>query len=362
MAQPTKRLGAGSAVGGRYTLGALLGDGAMGRVYRARDEQTGRDVALKLVHRHLAMHAQLVERFKREMTITRTLKHPTVVRVLDVGSTENGVPFLVMELISGQSLDAILQRTGPLEPLFAADVGAQIADALACAHEASFVHRDVKPENIMLTGSRLDRVKVLDFGISRVVGSFEEGPMHGEEGFRTLTRANAAIGTPTYMSPEQAACETIGPQSDLYSLGMVLYELVAGMPPFICATHHEALKKHMREKPVPLGEKVPEAPDWLEAVVMQLLEKEPKDRPATARDVAEALRDGLGVSQPGYEPEPESEVALEPVVVTPPPPPLSRQKTMVYTPSTSAPRWPFYMGGLTALIVGVVALLYLSMS
>lgn len=359
MAQPTRKLGAGSAIGGRYTLGSMLGDGAMGRVYRAKDETTGRTVALKLVHRHLAMHAQLVERFKREMTITRSLTHPTVVDVIDVGSTPQGVPYLVMELIEGQSLDAILQRTGALDPLQAASIGAQIADALACAHDASFVHRDIKPENVMLTGHRLDRVKVLDFGISRVVGSFEEGPMHGEEGFRTLTRANAAIGTPTYMSPEQAACEKVGPRSDLYSLGMVLYELVAGMPPFICATHHEALKKHIREAPVRLSEKVPGVPDWLDDVVMQLLEKEPDDRPGSAAEVAAALRDGLGESTPSYaapEPVPEPEV---PVVVTPPPPPLSRQRTMVYVPEKK--RWPFLVGGLAAVAIVVVALVFLSL-
>src|SRR3954469_5232866 len=210
---------------GRYEVLARLGTGGMGTVYRVRQHPLERMAVLKLIHREMASDATAVGRFEREMRVTAAIEHPHTVRVYDFGQID-GQPYLAMEYLAGRSLRQELDRSGPLPAERVASIGVQVAKALGAAHRVGVVHRDLKPDNVMLVdgyGER-DFVKVLDFGIARSLDQ-------AGAGFRT--KAGAIIGTPAYMSPEQASNVPLDARSDLYSLGVVLYEMLAGTPPFV---------------------------------------------------------------------------------------------------------------------------------
>src|SRR5215831_18612558 len=203
-------------LGGRYVLGVVLGTGGMATVWRARDEVLGREVAVKVLSPQFAADAGFVARFEREARHAARLSHPRLVTVFDCG-IDDGTAFIVMELVAGRTVRQVLGEAGIVPPAQAAGIAAAVCEGLEVAHAAGLVHRDIKPANIVVSGGE---VKVLDFGIVRA------------EGAAGLTRTQAVLGTAAYLSPEQASGRPAGPQSDLYSLGCVLFEMLTGQPPF----------------------------------------------------------------------------------------------------------------------------------
>jgi eukaryotic-like serine/threonine-protein kinase len=264
-----------AVLGGRYRLLERIAAGGMGTVWRAEDTLLHRPVAVKVLNEGLSSDERFVERFRGEAKAAAGLVHPNVAGVYDYGE-DGGRPYIVMELIEGETLAARLRRTGRLDPEEVAAIGAGVADGLAAAHEAGFVHRDVKPANVMLT-SRGD-VKIMDFGIAAL------GSGTG------LTGTGMVMGTARYLSPEQAVGDTATPASDLYALGVVLYELLTGTPPFDRESPVATAMAHVREPARPVAEVRPDVPRWLGELVDRCLAKEPGDRPASAAALAAALR------------------------------------------------------------------------
>lgn len=282
----------GRVVGGRYRVERLLGQGAAGRVYAATQLSIGREVALKLLQPQHARSRHHMRRFYREARAATRLHSPHVVEVHDFGvDDESGAPYLVMELMRGESLAAWLAARGPASPRVAGRLLAPVARALADAERAGIVHRDLKPSNILLqpTGDGREVVKVADFGIAKELGA--------GEGTEQLTALGAAIGTPAYMAPEQASGGDVDPRADRYALGCILYELLAGHPPFPADTRARLLSDHLLEAapalPSPLPSGAP-APSGLADLVAALLAKDPAARPSAAAtcEALEALARG----------------------------------------------------------------------
>ena len=266
----------GTVIAGRYELVRLLGEGGMGAVYQARQLSMERMVALKLIHAHIASRPEVAARFHREMQACSRIEHPSTIQVFDYGEAEGGRLFLAMEYLEGRSLAAILKADGPLPPERALHVARQIARALGAAHHEGIAHRDLKPDNVMLLdryGER-DVVKVLDFGIAR----FFDGDAGGQ-----MTQEGALLGTPAYMSPEQALGRAVDHRTDLYSLGVMLYELTVGRLPFQADSLAGYLVAHASEAPPLPSLLAPgRVPAPLEALILRLLAKAPDERPASA--------------------------------------------------------------------------------
>lgn len=260
----------------RYQLLEPLGRGGMGQVRRAWDQALGRPVAIKLLELDQADPAA-AERFRREAQTTARLTHPNIVTVFDTG-TDGTTAFLVMELLPGPSLQDRLDRGGPLPVADVAAAGAQTATALAAAHAAGVVHRDIKPANIAHDGH--GQVKVLDFGIARLIETATALPR--------LTQTSTVVGTAAYLSPEQASGAHVGPQTDLYALGCVLFALLTGAPPFTGDTPVHVGLQHLRATPPDLNALRPGCPPQLTALISELLAKDPAARPPGA-----AVRDRL---------------------------------------------------------------------
>jgi serine/threonine protein kinase len=269
----------------RYQVDREIGRGGMSVVYRAHDRQLRREVAIKVLSEEFSS-AVGGERFAREIAVLAKLVHPRIVGLVDSGEA-NGRLFYVMPFVAGDTLRARLLRERRLSPASASAIAADIAEALAFAHQLGVIHRDIKPENVFAIG---DRAMLADFGIARIIGNSEiDAPSY-------RTTAGVAVGTMAYMSPEQAAADAhIDGRSDLYNLGCVLYELLTGKPPFSARTPLALMAKHFNEAPRPLAEHGLVVPAELEAVVMRLLAKDPDARPARAADVAALLR---GTRQP----------------------------------------------------------------
>jgi len=269
-------------IDGRYVPGDLLGGGGMAQVYLARDEVLGREVALKILRARYAHDEEFVERFKREAKSAAALNHPNIVQVYDQGHTDDGDHYIAMECVPGGTLAQRIKREGPLDPREAAGVASRVADALAVAHGRGIIHRDIKPQNVLLTAS--GEPKVADFGIARAASA------------KTMTETSLILGTASYMSPEQVRGERVGLESDLYSLGVVLYEMLTGEPPYTADNPIATAMKHLDEPPRHPREANPAVPEGLDALTTKLLAKDPGDRYASAAELAEDLRrvrDGL---------------------------------------------------------------------
>src|SRR5881396_483312 len=269
------------ALGSSYTLEGELGRGGMGVVYKARDERLKRQVAIKVLPPELAFREEIRIRFLREAETAARLSHPHIVPIHSVGEGPDGLVYFVMAYVDGESLGAKLKRRGRLPPDESRRIMQETADALGAAHAFGIIHRDVKPDNILLEGSR-GRVVVTDFGIAKALSSTTGGA--------TLTATGVAIGTPHYMSPEQAAGDReIDGRSDIYSLGVVAYQMLAGELPFQAPTVPGILMKHITERPPLITDRRPEVPEDLGACVMRSLEKDPEDRWPTADALRRAL-------------------------------------------------------------------------
>lgn len=259
----------------RYELGEPLGGGGMARVYLARDRLLERDVAVKILREQYAEDSGFVERFRREAQNAAALSHPHIVQTYDRGETGDGRYYIAMEHVSGGTLSERLDRDGTLAAHTAAEVASQVADALGAAHEQRVIHRDIKPQNVLVT-ERGD-VKVTDFGIARAA----------EE--TSLSRTSAVLGTAAYMSPEQALGKEVGPTGDLYSLGVVLYEMLTGKVPFTAPSPTAVSLMHVNAEPTPPAELNPEIPESMNDLVMKLLSKDPADRYTGAGELIEDL-------------------------------------------------------------------------
>jgi serine/threonine protein kinase/tetratricopeptide (TPR) repeat protein len=270
---------------GPYEVVALLGAGGMGEVYRARDTRLSRDVALKLVHPGLASDPERLSRFEKEARAAAQLDHPNILVVHDVG-THEGSPFIVSELLQGESLREKLGVPLPLKK--AVDYAIQIAHGLAAAHEKGIVHRDIKPENVFVTKD--GHVKILDFGVAKLLPSFETSGVDTETPTASATQPGTAVGTVAYMSPEQIRGQPVDARSDLFSLGVVLYEMLSGKRPFQRDTVAEIMTAILREEPQDLSETNRSVPAALEKIVRHCLEKEPETRFQSARDIVFAIQ------------------------------------------------------------------------
>lgn len=267
----------------RYTRGKLLGSGGMAEVYSAHDEVLNRDVALKVLKDKYAKNEEFVKRFRREARSAASLNHPNIVSIYDWGCSEDGTYYIAMEHVPGGTLKDWISREGALDPGAVVEVALQIADALSVAHENGVIHRDIKSPNILVTEAGY--AKVTDFGIARAVSVTT-----------TSSRSSLVLGTPGYISPEQAKGEPVGPWSDLYSLGIVLYEMLTGELPYSAKDPVALATRHVEELPRSPREANPEVPEALDTLTLRLLAKDPEDRYASAAELAgglERVRSGL---------------------------------------------------------------------
>jgi serine/threonine-protein kinase len=267
----------GKTIALKYRVEALIGEGGMGKVYRARQLALDKVVVLKVLRHTLLSDERTVQRFQREAKAASRLNHPNSISVLDFGQAEDGALFIAMEYVAGQDLHNILSREWPLGEARVVRIVTQVLSALSDAHGAGVIHRDLKPENIMVERRKDgDFIKVLDFGIAKITDSTDDGP--------ALTRAGFVCGTPEYMSPEQARGAQLDHRSDLYAVGVILYQLMTGLLPFESDSAVGFATKHLTEEPPPPTRRRPDAriSPGMERLILRALSKSPDDRPANA--------------------------------------------------------------------------------
>jgi len=362
----------GTLVGGRYRLRALLGRGGMGTVYAAVQEDLGRNVAVKILDPLLAGDPGQLERFRREALASAALGHPNIVQVTDFSApTNHEPPFLVMELLSGQSLGQLLDRESVVSPQRVAFIASQLLSALGAAHAAGIVHRDIKPDNVFLvsTSAFHDLVKVLDFGIAKLAT---------EEGGVRLTGTGAMLGTPAYMAPEQARGAVVDHRADLYAVGATMYQALAGRLPHDAPSFPAMLFAIVEQTPDPLGRLRPDLPPSLVAVVERAMAKDPNARFRSAEEMRASLAPFVpagSASAPGpvshdaptLAGDPSSASQPTPVIVRSNPPPSgipisSISKTPSPMSSTRSTPPPPAGGGLVkAAMVVVVGLVIVAL-
>jgi eukaryotic-like serine/threonine-protein kinase len=281
----------GQTLQGKYLIEELLGSGGMCDVYRATHIHMGKQVALKILKPHLAVDPAISRRFEQEARAASLIRHPNAINVMDYGIGEGKTPFIVMEYVNGITLSELIRRHGALSLERAANILRQICGALDVAHQAGVIHRDIKPDNILIADyGNSDWVEVVDFGVAKIQEDLNRRVQ--------LTGANILVGTPRYMSPEQCEEHPVDARSDIYSLGVVLYEMLAGEAPFKWDSSTRLLVAHATEPPEPLRAKRPDIPAAVEAVVMRALEKDPARRPQSAGEFAHLFEQAAGLDQP----------------------------------------------------------------
>lgn len=306
----------GKTIAGRYVIEGLLGEGGMATVYRAHHSLVDRPCAVKLMNPMFATDPTTRERFRREARSAQALAHPNVIEIYDQGETEDGKDYIVMELLSGSTLTALIDR-GPIPPARAVPLMIQIARGIARAHDLGVVHRDLKPDNIYVCQrpDRSDLVKILDFGIAR------------SKSDTRLTGAGELFGTPQYLAPERIMQGETGPSVDLYALGVIFYEMATSRLPLEAPDTTTFLVRHMKDRPAPPRTLVPTLPEALDTLVQQLLEKDPKARPVDAHRVETDLVDVARTIGAPIPPEAEQD-------------PASSRPPARTLPSVVAEQWP----------------------
>jgi len=288
----------GVTLAGRFTVLSRIGSGSMGSVYRARQDAVGRDVALKIVRPDRAHDAETKARFEREARAVSTLKSPHTVTAFDFGEAEDGSWFLALEMLEGETLGERLRRERRLDWVEALRFASEALKSLAEAHAQGIIHRDLKPDNLFLArapgaADTHELCKILDFGIAKWLRD-DEAPLD-----QLQTLAGTVFGTPRYMSPEQAQGAPLDPRSDLYSLGVLLYQMLAGRAPFVDDDAVVVMAKHIKNEPPPFAEAAPgvSIPSPIEAAVRRSLEKLPENRPASAEDMLIELSDAAAAAR-----------------------------------------------------------------
>lgn len=294
----------GKRLDDRFEVLGLLGKGGMGAIYRCRDPHSGRELAIKIILGDLEDDPEVIARFEREIQANCGIDHPNVVKTYGHGRTDDGRPYFAMELLDGRPLDEVIDDDGPLPSDRIAHIGAQVALGLNAAHRAGIVHRDLKPTNVVVSDS--GTAKVFDFGLSLLRPDDDDEPTE-----ERLTAMDMRIGTPLYMAPEYIDGGELDARSDLYALGVMLYECCTGRPPFT-GSAYKVLHLHATEMPRPIYDVVPDRhPTWLVRVVHALLAKDPRRRIQTGEEVAARL------SRP---PDPRSQLPTGITTLTPDPP------------------------------------------
>jgi len=271
-------------VSGKYRLLRLLGEGGAGSVWEAENILVGRHVAIKILHPNVAAHPAARQRFLAEARLSARIAHPNVVDIYDLGVTEEATPYIVMELLEGETLESIIIRRGRVPSQYACGLMLQVLSTLVAAHDLNIVHRDLKPANIMVVHPRPDRpvAKVLDFGVAQGMMSDEEATQKAEAGL--------IFGTPEYMAPEQARGGTVDSRCDIYAAGAILYELLGGQPPVFGDTATTVLARLLTYDPVPISTLAPTTPPELASAIMSALSRDPLRRPRSARAFISLVR------------------------------------------------------------------------
>jgi len=337
-------------VAGQFRIVEKIGKGGMGAVYKAEQPDMNRYVAIKILHSRYLSRSDLVSRFRREARAMSQLSHPNTARVFLYGQLDDGACYFVMEHLVGQNLAQLVRAEGAMEPKRAMRIMIQVCSALEEAHQAGIVHRDLKPENVFITtqGGIRDFPKVLDFGLAKVT----ERQMR--PGSMVLTQQGMVFGTPEFMSPEQAHGKTLDARSDIYSLGIILYELLTGKLPFDAKQPIEYIQLHVNATPIPLSERRADTtfPPGLEEVLMAALAKKPEERYASAAEFAAAL-DSVLQAEAG-EGGPISLPTPIPAVPVPVPEPLAERPR---GPGQAKTPWIMLGVGVVLAVAGVIALL-----
>ncbi len=288
----------GRTISGKYKIEKFLGGGAMGAVYKARFAALEKNVAVKVMHRAVAGDANFVGRFHREAKAASRLDHPNSMRVIDFGEEPDGLLYIAMEYVEGRDLYRVIHDDWPISNADVGDIVMQALAAIAVAHEMGVIHRDLKPENLMMLRQKNDDekeayvVKVCDFGIAKITEKDDEPTPAGPAG-QKLTTQGLVVGTPEYMSPEQARGEKLDPRSDIYSMGIILYQLLTGRTPFTGDNALAVVLKHITEAPSAPSVHYPSVHKGLEAVTLKAIAKQPNDRFESARAMRSAIREAL---------------------------------------------------------------------
>jgi len=290
----------GRRVAGKFVVEQLLGGGSMGAIYRARDESLERIVALKVMHPSVAVDPSFVTRFHREARAASRLDHPNSMRVIEFGEEPDGLLYIAMEYLEGRDLYKVIHEDWPLSDARIADIMMKALSAIAVAHEMGVIHRDLKPENIMILNRKDDEgndvVKVCDFGIAKITEKDDDAGADAapKTAGAKVTTAGLVVGTPEYMSPEQARGEKLDARSDLYSMGIILYQLLTGRTPFLADTALAVVLKHITETPEPPRTIYPDVHAGLETVCMRALAKPKEERWQSAREMRAGVKAAIG--------------------------------------------------------------------